>query len=270
MSVIVIKSSYCFDTRMSFRATVSLTVLFALLDVIITTVLYTHGSVFSIFSEDLLNFNIMLSALDMWGLVLVRASILLGASVGVTVNRRDGPQRVAKLTTVLHFLSLIIVSYCMAKLLMLIELVSLKHQPWFLSLICWTCASCLGVLLLWGQLGKESHSANQGCGGSKRDEGGAEDTERLVDTAGEEEPEVGYEGRKKKEGQEEKDKTSTEATLRRLLSYCKKDGGLLAVAVLFLAVSAVCKCPSKVYTNQSISVSFSKNHVYVDVFLDFI
>ncbi|XP_074527015.1 ABC-type oligopeptide transporter ABCB9 isoform X2 [Halichoeres trimaculatus] len=238
--------------NMSFRVTVSFTVLYALLDVIITTVLYTHGSLVSIFKEDVQNFNIMLSALDIWGTVLVRASILLGASVGVCVNRGDGPQRVAKLTTPLHFICLIIITYSLVKLLMLIELVSLLHQPWFLSLVCWTCASCLGVVLLWGLLGKESHSESHHHSG-RRDKEGAEDTKRLVDTAAEEEPEVGYEGRKRKEeGQEEKENTSTDATLRRLLSYCKKDGGLLFVAVLFLVVSAVCEAFIPFYYGKAI------------------
>ena len=60
--------------------------------------------------------------------------------------------------------------------------------------------------------------------------------------AEEEEEEV--ESERKKEEEEEEMKSGSGATLGRLLSYCRKDGGLLSVAVLFLLVSAVCESAS--------------------------
>lgn len=230
---------------MGIRVAVSCTVLYTLLDLVVTTVVYTHGSNLSIFKKDALNFNILQSVLDLWGTVLLRASLLLGASIGVSWNRKEGPPRVAKLTTLIVLHCLIVATYALAKLLMLSELGPLSHQPWILSLICWTCASSLGVLLLWRLLGKEANSAsshNNSSGSSG--EGGSQDTDKLVETAGEEEQEVGFERRKKEkeeEGSQEKEKTSSGATLGRLLLYCRKDGGLLSVAVLFLIISAVCE-----------------------------
>ncbi|XP_034548436.1 ATP-binding cassette sub-family B member 9 [Notolabrus celidotus] len=239
---------------MSFKVTVGFTVLYTLLDMVVTTVLYTHGSQFNSFKEDALNFNILQSALDLWGTVLVRASLLLGASVGVSLNRGDGPPRVAKLTSLILFICLIVITYTLAKMLMLIELGPLMRQPWFLSLVCWTCSSCLGVMLLWRLLGKASHlSSGHLRRGRRREEETSDDTEKLVETAGEEEQEVDYETRKRREeGKEEKEKTSTEATLRRLLAYCKKDGGLLSVAVLFLLISAVCEAFIPYYYGKAI------------------
>lgn len=142
---------------MGIKVAVSCTVLYTLLDVIVTTVLYTHGSHLSIFTKDALNFNILQSALDLWVTVLLRASLLLGASIGVSWNRQDGPQRAAKLSSLIVFICLIVITYALAKMLMLTELKSLTQQPWFLSLICWTCASSLGVMLLWRMLGKEMY-----------------------------------------------------------------------------------------------------------------
>lgn len=226
---------------MGIKVAVSCTVLYVLLDVVVTTVLYAHGSHLSAFRKDALNFNILQSVLDLWGTVLLRASLLLGASIGVSWNREDGPPRVATLTTLILLICLIVITYTLAKMLMLTELGPLTLHPWSLSLICWTCASSLFVVLLWRLLGKESNShSSTSCGGG----GGTEDTEKLEETAGEEELEVGYERRRKKEeGSQEKEKTSSGATLGRLLSYCRKDGGLLFIAVLFLLISAVCKCP---------------------------
>lgn len=220
---------------------VSCSVLCFLLDVAVTTVLYTQGSHLDIFKKDVLNFTISHSLLDLWGTVLVRASLLLGASIGVSWNREDGPPRVARLTTLVIFICLLIITYTLAKLLMLTEVGPLTQQPWSLSLICWTCVSTLGLLLPWTLLGKVTKSV-RGHNPSGGVEGGSEDTEKLVETAGEEQ-EVGCERKNSsKEGGQETQQPSSGATLGRLLSYCRKDGGLLSVAILFLIIAAVCEC----------------------------
>lgn len=58
---------------------------------------------------------------------------------------------------------------------------------------------------------------------------------------------AGEEDEKEEEGHEKgKDtKSSSGATLGRLLGYCKKDTGLLSAAVFFLIISAVCEYPIK-------------------------
>ncbi|KAK2837724.1 hypothetical protein Q5P01_014936 [Channa striata] len=234
---------------MRISVSVSCTVSYILLDIGITTVLYTHGSNLMIFKNDALDFNIHQSALDIWGTVLLRASLLLGASIGVLWNKEDGPSRVTGLNNLILLLSLITVTYTLAKLLILIELESLTHQPWLLSLICWTCASCLGVILLWRLLGKESNSVSYH--NSSRRGVGTEDTEKLMETAGEEEQE---ESRKtgKEERSREKVETASGATLGRLLTYCRKDSELLSVAILFLLISASCEAFIPYYYGKAI------------------
>ncbi|XP_068576937.1 ABC-type oligopeptide transporter ABCB9 isoform X2 [Cebidichthys violaceus] len=241
---------------MGVKVAVSCTVSYVLLDVIVTTVLYTHGSHLGVFKKEVLDLHILRSALDLWGTVLLRASLLLGASIGVWWNRRDGPQRVAKLSAPVVFISLILITYALAKLLMLTELEPLTHRPWSLSLICWTCASSLCVVLLWRLLGKESHFSPNGGSSSGRGGGGCKDTERLLGAAGEEEQEVGCESKTKKEEEEEggrsQEKIGSGATLGRLLTYCRKDGRLLSVAVLFLLISAVCEAFIPYYYGEAI------------------
>lgn len=200
---------------------------YVLLDVVITTVLYLHGSQFSIFREDVVNFNILESLLDLWACALLRSALLLGAYFGVLWNREDGPGRVDRATTVVVFLSMSLSIYAVAKLLLLTELGPLDQQPWALGLLCWTVASSLGVLLPWALLWRAFGPA--AGRGSRLDEGSGE-AEKLVDG----EPEGEEEGGKETQ-------TSSRATLGRLLAYCRKDGALLAVAVLFLLISAVCK-----------------------------
>ncbi|KAM3867703.1 ABC-type oligopeptide transporter ABCB9 [Diretmus argenteus] len=231
---------------MGIKVSVSCSLLYVLVDIVITTVLYTHGSSHvTIFNEDTQNFNILRSVLDLWGMALVRASLLLGASVGVWWNREDGPRRVTALTTLILLICLTIVTYALAKLLMLTELEALAQQPWFLGLFSWTCASSIGVMLLWMLLGKSSSSRSSG--------GGFEETGRLVDAAEEEECEVGKEGKKGPSRKGNQDKaTNSGATLGRLLTYCSKDGSLLCVAFLFLLISAVCEAFIPYYTGKAI------------------
>uniref|UniRef100_A0A673CGJ6 ABC-type oligopeptide transporter ABCB9 n=1 Tax=Sphaeramia orbicularis TaxID=375764 RepID=A0A673CGJ6_9TELE len=231
------------------KITVSCTVLCVLLDVVVTTVLYTHGSDLATFQREVFNFNILESSLDLWGTVLLRAVLLLGASIGVSWNREDGPLRVAKCITVILLFSMVMITYTLAKVLMLTEVEKtadiLARWPWLLGLMSWTCASSLGVTLLWWMLGKESSSVCSCRSG--REEGGSEDTERLVETAGEE----GSDGRRREESQD-KEMTSSGATLGRLLFYCRKDGRLLSVAVLFLIISAVCEAFIPYYYGKAI------------------
>ncbi|KAM6930812.1 ABC-type oligopeptide transporter ABCB9 [Xenentodon cancila] len=224
---------------MGAKVAVGCTVLFISLDSVITTVLYMHGSHTSIFIKDALDFNILQSAFDLWGAVLLRASLLLGAVIGVSWNKEDGPARVSKLFTLILLFCMVNITYALAKLLMLSERESLSSQPWFLSLVAWTCASSLGVLLLWRQLGTESNSvvSNRSGRGHSGGGSGSEDTEKLVETAGEE---------------EEKKDINSGATLGRLLAYCRKDAGLLSLATLFLLISAVCEAFIPYYYGKAI------------------
>lgn len=224
---------------------VCVAVLYTLVDVVVTTVLYTRGLDFSTFKRDVLNFAIMQSAVDIWGVMLLRASLLLGASTGVLWNREDGPLRVAKLATPVILICMIIISYTLAKLLMVSEVGPLGKQPWFLSLICWTCASTLGVLLPWTLLGRSQSSSSRRRRRRSSGSSGAscEDTKKLVEAASRDEQVAGCdrEGLSEEEKQK-KEQPSSGATLGRLLSYCRKDGTLLAVAILFLIIAATCEC----------------------------
>ncbi|XP_041757311.2 ATP-binding cassette sub-family B member 9 [Coregonus clupeaformis] len=236
---------------------VSCILVFILVDVIVTTVLYLHGCQTAIFTEDVQNFDILHSVLDLWGTVLVRVCLLLGASIGVLWNRVDGPRRVSALGTLTLLICLTVSTYALAKLLMLSEQGDLAHQPWFLSLFSWTCVSVLGTVLLWRLLGRSPNTVTEGEGGGGGDV--CEETERLVETAGEngteeveEQQEHGWKKRKRASRKGTQDQTKSGATLGRLLSYCSKYTGLLSVALIFLLISAVCEAFIPYYTGQAI------------------
>ncbi|KAL0193535.1 hypothetical protein M9458_011831, partial [Cirrhinus mrigala] len=204
---------------------ISCSLVFTLVDIVVTTVLYIHGSSLDIFSDELEDFDIHCSTVDLWGTVLIRASLLFGASIGVFYNRSDGPRRVSNLGTLVSLICLTNMTYALAKLLMLSEEEALMYDPWFLSLFSWTCASAVVVMILWKLLSQTPNSVSEGED--------SEETERLVDGIETEEESS------KKSRKTRKEQSHSGATIGRLLSYCKKDSGLLAIAFFFLLLSSV-------------------------------
>ncbi|KAK1892047.1 ATP-binding cassette sub-family B member 9 [Dissostichus eleginoides] len=116
-----------FHLAMGVKVSLILAVFFILLDLILTTVLFTHGSHWSVFREEALNFDLLSSVLDLWGCVLLRAPLLLGACIGVSWNKQDGPPRVSTLSTPVLLLCLVIITFALAKMLMLSEQEPLTH-----------------------------------------------------------------------------------------------------------------------------------------------
>jgi len=220
---------------MKIQIAVACTLVFPIVDVIVSTVLYCHGSHLSIFSEEIRNFNVVLSVLDLWATVLIRAGLLLGASAGVLWNRELGPRRVSQLFTAVLLACMSVMTYTLVKMLMLSEQKGgLSQQPWFLCLFTWTCASALGVVLLWYLLGNVSVDCSLGDGGE------CQDRQRLVDDGKEEEEEEEKVGRRSSRKSKHK-KTNSGSTLGRLLRCCSEDTGLLSVAFIFLILYAVCE-----------------------------
>lgn len=206
---------------------VGCTFTFVLVDSVISTVLYTQWSGPNSFLDDILDFDIHRSVLDFWMVLLVRSCLLFGASVGILMNQHDGPRRVACMDTLMVLIGLTMLSYALAKLLIFSEMGDLMHDPWFLSLFSWTCVSAMGSVFFWKLLSSTDVVSSSGVG----------ERERLVDGAEEEEQEVEGETKRNKA----KQKTNSGATLGRLLSYCRKDAGLLSFAFFFLLLSAVCE-----------------------------
>lgn len=199
---------------------------FVLVDNVVSTLLYVQWSGPNSFLDDILDFDVRRSVLDLWMVLLVRSCLLFGASVGVLMNQQDGPKRVASLDTLVVLIGLTMLSYALAKLLIFSEMGALMHDPWFLSFFSWTCISAMGSVFFWKLL-SNADVASSGVG----------ERERLVDGGEEEEREEEGEMR----GKEVKQKPNSGATLGRLLSYCKEDTGLLSLAFFFLLLSAVCE-----------------------------
>lgn len=221
--------------RMEARLLLGACFLSGLLDLILSTLLFTRGFDFAVFASSCVRFDMRRSLLDVWAWAPLRVGLLLGAALGVMWNRRDGPWRAAASVYATVFVSMVGVTYAAAKALALTEERPLTEQPWELSLVLWSCAADLGLAVLWRELGK----VHQECPAAQ-----SNDTERLLDASQDQSGSKVQDQDPLQTGpgpEQEPDNTNSGATLGRLLWYCRKDASLLTVATLFLLISAVCE-----------------------------
>ncbi|KAL6466005.1 hypothetical protein MHYP_G00261380 [Metynnis hypsauchen] len=216
---------------------------FILVDSVISTVLYVQGSTTDVFADDVQDFDMHHSVLDLWGTLLVRICLLLGGSIGVVWNKSDGPKRAACLDTPVVLTGLVILTYALAKLLVFSEQGDLVYDPWFLGLFSWTAVAAVATMFLWKLLAMLS---DHGVADGEE----SEEREQLVDERDEVEEEEG--GMSGKGWKGAKKQPNSGATLGQLLSYCKKDSGLLTIAFFFLLLSAVCESFIPYFTGKAI------------------
>ncbi|XP_072456720.1 ABC-type oligopeptide transporter ABCB9 isoform X3 [Notamacropus eugenii] len=207
---------------------VAITGAFMSVDVSITTVLYTFSHRDRGVLQDLRDFNIYDSVLDLWAACLYRSCLLLGATIGVAKNSALGPRRLGASWTFITLVCLFVGIYTMVKMLLFSEVRKPIRDPWFWGLFVWTYASIGATFFLWWLLSTVRPSHRELEGGAPG-EG------------------VGY----PTEGQPKQEEASG-ATLQKLLSYTKPDLAFLVAASFFLVVAALGETLLPYYTGQAI------------------
>lgn len=206
-------------------AAVGCSLLFTVVDMTLTTLLYIRGVHIERFVQDLNFFDVYRSVVDLWAASLVRSSLLMGAAIGVSKNTTEGPKRVKDLETFTIVMCLLTGMYSVIKLLLYSEVTESLSDPWFLCLVAWTCISALATFLTWKLLSLVQ-PVRETTLGINSEAASPEETESLLDSE-----EDSSKGAKKD--------TASPATIGRLLSYSKHDAALLGLAFLFLIVAAV-------------------------------
>ncbi|KAM6155784.1 ABC-type oligopeptide transporter ABCB9 [Rhynchocyon petersi] len=184
------------------------TLAFMSIDVSVTTAIYVLSHLDRSLLEDIRDFNIFDSVLDLWAACLYRSCLLLGATIGVAKNSALGPQRLRTSWPVITLVCLGVGIYAMVKLLLFSEVRRPIQDPWFWALFVWTYVSLAASFLLWWLLSTvrpDSESLEQGVGS---------ETEGFPEQA-------------------------SRATLKKLLSYTKPDMAFLVAATFFLVVAAL-------------------------------
>ncbi|KAM4709769.1 ABC-type oligopeptide transporter ABCB9 [Discoglossus pictus] len=205
---------------------------FTVCDLVVTTVLYIYSCNNTSIIEDLRNFDIFHSMLDIWATSLLRSSISLGAVIGVTINRTHGPSRLKASLTPMILVCYLIATYAVIKLLLYCENEKPIWDPWFWSLLAWTWVASAVTFLSWRQLGHVTP-----CIGGPR----------MYSKLASEQEEV----QKKGKAQEAQTNVSG-ATIGKMLSYCREDTGYIIIAVVFLLLCTLGESFSPIYTGRVI------------------
>jgi len=188
-------------------------------DVVVTTLLYTHGRGGRDVLQDLRHFNIFNSLLDIWGGCLYRSCVLLGAAIGVATNTAYGPRRLRASRTFIAVICLLMGIYMMVKLLLYSEVRRTIRDPWFWGLFAWTYVALAATFGLWQLLA---------CVTSSREALGPGSESRA-------EAEESCDGGAPRDKREE----AAGPTIHKLLSYTKPDAFFLGIASFFLLVAAL-------------------------------
>ncbi|KAK1160166.1 ATP-binding cassette sub-family B member 9 [Acipenser oxyrinchus oxyrinchus] len=241
-------------------ASVGCSLLFTVVDMTLTTLLYIRGAHIERFVQDLNFLDVYRSVVDLWAASLVRSSLLMGAAIGVSKNTTEGPKRVKDLETFTIVMCQLTGMYSVIKLLLYSEVMESLSDPWFLCLVAWTCVSALATFLTWKLLSLVQ-PVRETTLGINSEAASPEETESLLDSE-----EDSSKGAKKD--------TASPATIGRLLSYSKHDAALLGLAFLFLIVAAVGETFIPYYTGLAVDAiviqkdmeAFSKSMIIMSVF----
>ncbi|NXD40201.1 ABCB9 protein, partial [Copsychus sechellarum] len=201
-------------------------------DVVVTTLLYTHGQGGRNVLQDLRHFNIFNSLLDIWGGCLYRSCVLLGAAIGVATNTAYGPRRLRASRTFIAVVCLLMGIYMMVKLLLYSEVRKTIRDPWFWGLFAWTYVALAATFGLWQLLA---------CVTSSREALGPGSESRA-------EVEESCDGGTPRDKREE----AAGPTIHKLLSYTKPDAFFLGIASFFLLVAALGETFLPYYTGLAI------------------
>ncbi|NWY73835.1 ABCB9 protein, partial [Erithacus rubecula] len=201
-------------------------------DVVVTTLLYTHGQGGRNVLQDLRHFNIFNSLLDIWGGCLYRSCVLLGAAIGVATNTAYGPRRLRASRTFIALVCLLMGIYMMVKLLLYSEVRKTIRDPWFWGLFAWTYVALAATFGLWQLLACVT-SSREALGP------GSESRAEVEETC---------------DGGTPRDKREEAAgpTIHKLLSYTKPDAFFLGIASFFLLVAALGETFLPYYTGLAI------------------
>ena len=127
-------------------------ILIPLVDVLLTTLLLTHGYHWRLFSISIAQYSFTSSSFDLWCFTLLRFNIIWGGVVGVMRNRQEGPKNCHKWSWIVKTITCINFYYVCAKLLALSDkpsFVAGTQFYWFLALFVWSLFGSALCICLW-------------------------------------------------------------------------------------------------------------------------
>lgn len=130
-----------------------------ILDVVITTVTFCKGNKFyDTLSHALTGYSFTNSVFELWLLVIVRNSVIIGSVIGVCFGREIGLSRIRSKNTLILSLSGLQCMFTLIKLLCVSERVEFIHNLWFWLLFSWTLVSSVLLYIEWAIFGRVKFS----------------------------------------------------------------------------------------------------------------
>lgn len=124
-------------------------------DAILTTLVFIRGNEWSLFRKPFVKETFSTNFMDICFFTYLRASIIIGASIGTLINKKDGPQRLQKCSSLSKIIAGANGYYCCIKLLLFAEEVVFVASPmlyWFWGLFSCSLIGCVLFIYQWNFL----------------------------------------------------------------------------------------------------------------------
>lgn len=216
---------------------------FCVLDIVLTTVLFAHGTDYKFyFLVSTYFYHFPTSMFELWIFSAVRVCLTFGALLGLLCNNDQSAVARVNCTKIpILVLSAAMWMYPIIKLLAYSEHVRSLSEPWFWCLFSWSIFSAMFFYVNWHQLGK-AEEARVGTPPTNKEEdrrdlldgntADVEDTENDASSLSPKEPKM--------------------PTVGRLVAYSKPDIKLILVAIIFMVISSIAQIFTPYYTGQVI------------------
>ncbi|XP_030827963.1 ATP-binding cassette sub-family B member 9 isoform X2 [Strongylocentrotus purpuratus] len=236
---------------MKLYTSASVTLLFSSADAFFGCVFYLHGNNYELFDKDVFDYNFTHSTFELWLFSMLRVVILLGATIGVIKNPKNGAKGIKIARYPVGFINIVMILYAMAKIMLYTEYSDGNHDddPWFLTLGVWTLVASLAMYGLWVYILQEARPSEErnfnlegdtqglinedknverSCSSESENSSDNESSDSSSDDDDDDEDDDDNEGKKKKKS------VKWYSLFMRLLAYSKGDWPFLLVGFIAL------------------------------------
>eukprot|EP00057_Strongylocentrotus_purpuratus_P009686 XP_011664160.1 PREDICTED: ATP-binding cassette sub-family B member 9 [Strongylocentrotus purpuratus] len=236
---------------MKLYTSASVTLLFSSADAFFGCVFYLHGNNYELFDKDVLDYNFTHSTFELWLFSMLRVVILLGATIGVIKNPKNGAKGIKIARYPVGFINIVMILYAIAKIMLYTEYSDGNHEDdlWFLTLGVWTLVASLAMYGLWVYILQEARPSEESnfnlegdtqglinedknversCSSESENSSDNESSDSSSDDDDDDEDDDDNEGKKKKKS------VKWYSLFMRLLAYSKGDWPFLLVGFIAL------------------------------------
>ena len=226
--------SRSFSVKMKRRITASLAFVLSVIDISVSTVLYSHGSQFiKQFKLDILHFTYNTSMFDLWILGIIRVLVYLGSLLALAYNPVESLWRIRKTKRLTVILMVMFWMYSIIKLMISSESTE-PRDSWFFALFAWSFVSAMLFPMHFAIIRSVTFSRNVKT--LLINETSVDDTEALLNNGDCNHGKQEDENSEKSESVEPK---ASKVTIGTMISYTKPDLPYLLLAFVFLLTAAV-------------------------------